>query len=314
MPTEKLLSSLPTPEPNAYFPDISLVNQDLQEEVLRRTGKDNLVYAIQYGSFVTGDTTPTSMIDLIIVVEDTRRFHQRNMDLHKDDYGPPLLVSWHNFLNKFSLNFYHTYLPHMGQSIKAKYAVISRQDFIRGCHGSLAEKEKEGQGAFGLYVAGRMQKVALRPLYKTENEEKVVQIEKAINAARIDGVWLSLGFLGDEFDFNELLTTYVYLSYRADLRVEKPGKIQTMIERNRKDYEVMLRSILNQFTQVGLIRPNGEERWQKVQFPSQEEVKRRMRELKVRSAITNYGKNVLTVGLFRGIRYAVEKVQRAIAK
>lgn len=304
---------LPPPDKKAFFPDITLENKSLREEVLRRI-ESNLVYAIQYGSYVTGDVSPTSMIDMIIIVEDTKVFHRRNMQIAGSDYGLPHSVKWHNWLNQFGFNFYHTEMNLDGQRKRVKYAVISRENFIRGCNGSLAEKEKAGKGAFGMYVAGRMQKAALKPFFTPEDKEKTAEIEEAMNSARIDGIWLSLGFLDSEFSIEDLLTTYVSLSYWADLRVEKPGKIAIIIERSRKDYETMLKPILAEFTQSGLITEVGDLKWEKIQFPSRQEVERRIRQLKIRTAATNYIKNVLTVGPCKGVVYAFEKIQRARAK
>lgn len=301
---EKLhYSGLPQPERKAFFPEISLGNSSLQEEVLKRAGQENLVYAIQYGSSVTNDASPTSLLDMIIVVENTRLFHQRNLNLDPHDYAQPHLVEWHHWLNRFGFNYYQTQIPLENRLVKAKYAVISQDNFIQGCHGTI--------DSFGFYVAGRMQKAALRPLFKPENKEKTAQIEQAINTARIDGLWLSLGFLKKEFSFDELLWTYVSLSYRADLRVEKPGKIQTLIERSQKDYERMLKPILVEFSHTNLIQPVEENRWRKIQSPSRQEVDKRIRQIKIQTAKTNYIKNVLTVGLGKGVKYALEKIRRS---
>lgn len=307
-------SCLPDPDKKAFFPETTLQNPDLQEEVLRRTGQENLTYAIQYGSHITGDAKPTSMIDMMIIVENTTLFHQQNMQIASGDYGLPHSIAWHTWLNKFGFNFYHTEMDMDGQRKKVKYAVISREDFIKGCNGSLAEKERIGKGDFGMYVAGRIQKAALRPFFKAGDEEKTAEIEKAINNARIDGIWLSLGFLDNEFSLTDLLQTYVSLSYWADLRVEKPGKIAIIIERSRKDYETMLQPILAEFAQSGLITVTGDLRWEKRQFPSRQEVEKRIRQLKMRTAATNYIKNVLTVGPCKGAVYAFRKIQKARSK
>jgi len=62
------------------------------------------------------------------------------------------------------------------------------------------KKEKEGKGAFGLYVAGRMQKAALRPLFKGSKEQQE-EVERGINTARIDGVWFCVRPSGADFFF-----------------------------------------------------------------------------------------------------------------
>lgn len=300
---------LPDAKPPAYFPTED-TNGILAQEAIRRAG-ENLVLALAYGSCVTGDATATSIHDMILIVNDTKVFHKKNINLHPDDYGRPHSARWHDYLNRFGLNFYRTEIKTGEQSLQVKYGVISADDFIKGCNGTLKEKEQEGVGAFGFYVAGRMQKAALCPLYRG-NKDIEEQLEQAINTARIDGVWFALGLLGDKFSFDELLTTYVSLSYRADLRIEKPGKVQTLIEKSRNDYEAMLCPVLNTFVEYGLVKVTEDGTWNKLQSLSREEVEARLRELKLETALTNYLKNPLTFGIGPGIEYAIKKVTRAI--
>lgn len=306
-----IASRLPAPERRAYFPKITLEDEFLRQEILRRTG-DNLVCAIQYGSLVTGDATSTSMMDIILIVENTREFHERNRSIAANDYGWPSSIKWHDLLNRFGFNFYQSNFQTEKGSIKTKYGVISRENFIKGCNGSLLEKEKEKTGAFGLYVAGRMQKAALKPVLKTDNEEKITEIEKAINSARIDGVWLALGLVPKEFSLDELLRKYVSLSYVADIRVERVGKIQTMIEKNREDYSIMLQPILEEFVKGGLIKLSKEGKWTRLDSPSENEVKKRLRSIKGKTAVINYTKNWITIGIGKGVVYACQKITRAI--
>lgn len=309
--TGNIISRLPIPKDRAYFPDITFKNRYLQQEVLRRT-EDNLVYAIQYGSFMTGDATPTSMIDIILIVENTKKFHEKNQSIAANDYGWPRSPSWHDWLNQFGFNFYHSQFQTENGPMKTKYAVISRENFIKGCNGSLPENERKKTGAFGLYVAGRVQKAALKPFLKTDNERKITEIEKAINSARIDGVWLALGLLPKEFSFNDLLKTYVSLSYMADLRVEKAGKIQTMMEKNYEDYLAMLKPILEEFVKSGLIKSSEEEKWTKLDSPSKSNVQKRLLLIKGKTIPINYLKNPTTAGWGNAVRYALQKIRRVI--
>lgn len=303
--------NLPTPETRAYFPEPKSMDEHLKDDVLKRTG-DNLTYAIKYGSAVMDDASPTSMVDMILVVDDTKKFHKRNIEIAPNDYGLPQLPDWHNYLNNSGFNFYYGNFETEKGLVRAKYAVISTDNFIKGCHGTLQEKESKGEGDFGLYVAGRMQKAALKPFFKTEKEEKVMKIEKAINSARIDGVWLALGLVSQQFSFNELLEKYVSLSYMADLRVEKPRKIQIMIEKNYTDYCTMLQPILEGFAKTNLISKTDEGKWEKLSFPGKNEVKKRLDIIKIRTTITNYLKNPMTAGLSEGIVYAWHKVERSL--
>jgi hypothetical protein len=303
--------NLPKPLTESFFPK---TNQDilLTNEILRRTGEKNLVYALEYGSYVTGDASPTSIHDVMIIVGDVKKFHHDNLLLQKADYGNPKTAGWHTFLNKFGFNFYQT--KFRGENdlvVPAKFAVISKENFIKGCNGTFSDKDDERQGAFGLYVAGRIQKAALLPLYKRK-DASTAEIESGINMARIDGVWFALGLLENKFSYEDLLHAYVSLSYKADVRVEKKGKVNELIKRSGKNYAEMLNPIIINFIENGLIKRNGHV-YEKIESLSQEQIKKRLGELKLINFLTNYFKNPLTGGLANSILYALAKVKRKIA-
>ncbi len=306
---------LPIPSKTAYFPAKNGINADLQREVLYRAGTKNLVCALEYGSHVTGDAGKNSMHDIIIIVDDVKQFHIDGLRLHGADYAQPHLAQWHAFLNHYGLNYYHTEIRGQDDQIfSAKLVVISKDDFIRGCSGTLVEGEKDPnrRGAFGMYVAGRVQKAAFFPYHNKGEEEKAL-IEAAINTARIDGAWYALGFLNKKFTYDELLKTYVSLSYWADVRVEKRGKIETLIKNHEKDYREMLEPIIQGFINQGLIKieEEGFGWYEKTYSPSVIETQLRLLNLKKIAFLTNYLKNPLTAGLTHGLVYAIAKVARA---
>ena len=311
-PRERVLSrsvALPTPYDRAFFPNKE-INNALAHEVLDRAGQENLVYALQYGSHVTGDADPTSIHDVMIVVEVAEKFHKENLKLRGADYAFPHSARWHTYLNTFGFNFYQTHFRgENNQVLRAKLAVISKDNFIKGCSGTFSAGAGESEGAFGLYVAGRIQKAALSPLFRRENES-TVEIESAINVARIDGVWFTLGLLEKQFSYDELLHMYVSLSYKADVRVEKRGKVETLIEKSRDDYAAMLNPIIESFVKGGLIERNGDG-FEKVKSLPKKDVSRRLNQMKTIAFLTNYLKNPLTAGLANGLWYALQKVRRS---
>lgn len=298
---------LPKPALEAYFPPYGK-NEILAKEIIRRAGETNLVYALEYGSHVTGDPSSTSMRDAMIVVENAKEFHQSNMSLSPTDYGRPRNPIWHAFLNRFGFNFY--YMP-LTDGSRAKYAVISKENFIRGCNGTLEDKERTGQGAFGLYVAGRVQKVALRPLYK-DSFKNMVEIEEAINTARIDGVWLALGLLKDSFSIESLIVHYAALSYLGDLRVERRGKLMSLVHKNKDYYKRMLGPIINQFVEFGILGQISEGQFRKIESMSADEVQKRLVQIRLKTAVINYIKNPLSAGIGPGLNYAAEKIKRSL--
>ncbi len=296
---------------NPNLPD--RVSRTLANEAINRAG-DNLVCAIEYGSHVTGDAKPSSSYDLILVVEDTLQFYRDNIPQHGHDFGRPRSARFHDALNQLGFNFYYTDIPQPDGEppIHVKYAVISRENFVKGCNGALAKKDRTDEGGFGLYVAGRMQKVAVRPI--AQNDEKMGEIDAAIHRARVDGVRLALGLQQTQFSISELVGSYVSLSYLADLRVERPDKIQTLIERSRQQYEELLTEILAEYEARGEVRRLDDGRWEKLQgIPTSEDVMLRLRRIRRQTAIINFAKNPLTVGPIHAIEYALGKIRRARA-
>lgn len=307
---------LPIPTKTAYFPTEGGINVDLQREVLYRAGTKNLVCALEYGSHVTGDAGKNSMHDIIIIVDDVKQFHIDGLRLHGADYAQPHLAQWHAFLNHYGLNYYHTEIRGQDDQIfSAKLVVISKDDFIRGCSGTLVEGEKDPnrRGTFGMYVAGRLQKAAFFPYHNKGEKEKAL-IEAAINTARIDGVWYALGFLKDRFTYSELLKTYVSLSYWADVRVEKSGKIETLIKNNQLDYYDMLQPILQSFIDQEIITvvKEGFGWYKKAYSLSTAETYARLLKLKTISFLINYVKNLFTATPQKALTYAVLKLVRTI--
>ena|SRR6266700_7382229 len=211
------------------------------------------------------------------------------MALHQTDYGSPRSVEWHNFLNRFGFNFYQSSIPTEEGDLRIKYGVISAANFIKGCNGTLEEKEETGAGKFGLYVAGRMQKVALRSLHDRNDEQnkQLADIEAGINTARIDGVWLAMGLQDKRFTFDQLLTDYVSLSYRADIRPERTDKIPTLIEMGKADYQRMLDPIIQDFRDQNLITQYEDGGFEKMHSLSKEQVERRLKKIKQRTFIIN---------------------------
>lgn len=298
---------LPLLERPAYFPK-SEINLALRDEVLRRVGRKNLVWAMGYGSQVSGDAGSRSMYDVMVVVDDIKEFHKLGILFHPFDYAQPHLAEWHAFLNRWGFNFYHSEFKMAGEKHKLKLAVISKENFIRGCSGALGDQG----GAFGMYVAGRIQKAALSPLYK--REEEALTIETAINTARVHGVWYALGFLKDRFTYSELLKTYVSLSYWADVRVEKSGKIETLIKNNQLDYYDMLQPILQSFIDQEIITvvKDGFGWYKKAYSLSTAETYSRLLKLKTISIVTNYLKNLFTTTPQKALIYAALKLVRTI--
>lgn len=301
---------LPAAEPPAYFPERP-VNETLKAEIIQRAGVQNLDWAMGYGSQGTQDASRDSMFDVMVLVADDYQFHADNLAAHPQDYGRPHRPGWHAFLNSFGPNFYQTkMIEGTGETRGVKLFIISTENFIKGCSGTLNYPNMPHEGAFGMYVAGRIQKVALAPMYQRDAETGLA-IESAINAARIDGVFFAMGFLPESFTYEELLKEYVRLSYRADVRIEKKGKVDALINNSREDYAKMLGPIIFMFLDAGLLEQDGD-KFIKIKSLTKNEADLRLRQLREITFCLNYFKNPLTPGLAHAMAYALAKVKRSV--
>lgn len=274
---------------------------------LQLIGEGQMSTAWGYGSSHTGESS-NSLIDVLIVVDDPNSFHQANKDSRPKDYDPvtgiPALQAW---LNRFSPNFYPSEVLIDGEPRGIKYGVIGLEDFLLQARSGLRGRE----GCSHLYTAGRLQKAMLVPYILDADPFTRRNIDIAINQARIDGVWLALGLLPEQFDRESLMRKYVGLSYAADVRVEKEDKIDLLINQSRAEYDEMMDDLLGAFTAEGILEQTGEDEFRKRFSLPEAEVKAWLAESAKYSFKINYLKNPMTYGPIRGLEYSLAKLRRA---
>jgi hypothetical protein len=289
----------------------------LRHAAIEMAGPNNLDLALLYGSHATGTADRQSIFDMILIVDDVREFHRQNLKDRPDDYGRPHNPGWHAKLNRYGFNYYNTKFSTevndengiYQNTIRAKYAVISRQDFIRGCNGVFGEKN----GAFAMYVDGRMHKVGLTPLFIGHNRDHISQISTAINTARNTGILLALSLMPNKpFTLDKLLETYTSLSYYADLRIDKWDKGKRIYRKNIREYQDMADPILSNFSRLGFIEYVDHNKLRKVKALHATDVWAILILLKFSTATENYLKNPATVGIGKGIVYALSKIYRSL--
>ncbi|MCL4364402.1 phosphatidate cytidylyltransferase [Patescibacteria group bacterium] len=319
-------ANLPAPENRTFFPKFEMgpVERTLLHQAQLRAG-NNLVAAFEYGSVATNTGSLNSRADLMIVVEDAEAFHKRNMLLNPYDYSNfgirgftsrTLDRKLHTAINDYGFNYYYANMKtEDGKTIRVKYSVISKKNFIDACRGTLETdrgNEWNAKTRFGIYVAGRIQKAAILPLYMKESDQQAM--ETAINQARIEGIWLALALTSERFTLEELVRNYVSLSYLADLRVEKKDKIDSIIRSNLENYKNMVRELLKDFVAREIVDQvwAGIDVYQKNLSLTKEQAKKRLAKLKWNTAIHNYLINPWPARPPRAIGYAIEKVRRAI--
>jgi translocator assembly and maintenance protein 41 len=207
-------------------------------------------YAFGYGSGVfrqAADTDPrTSMIDVILAVDDPHVWHEHNLQRHSNHYssmarlGGPRFISW--VQTKFGARLYfHPFvnmnINNIGQR-QLKYGVVSSDDMIR----DLIHWDY-------LYLAGRMHKpiVSIELLPPSSNEKiksssRTNEIDDAQRTNLLSAVSASLLLHSSAYDeeqsftisISNLYNTIAGLSYSGDVRMqigaEDPNKVNKLVE------------------------------------------------------------------------------------
>lgn len=275
------------------------------EGALRELSGDTISMALGYGSVFSRAASPDSVPDVLLLSPDA-------MDFHWAKKRPSVFPILQFALNRLGPNYYQEKIELDSGMQRVKYGVIGEQEFIAHAQGGRYDSELAGRGRGKLYTAGRIQKAILVPIIKPEDSRQRHMIDRAINQARIDGVWLSLGLLPEKFTFDDLARTYVSLSYRADVRVEKKDKVDTLLRNNWVEYQSMLLPILSEFISSGILASHSPEVFQKHISPPKQDVEDWLKKCRRTAFMINYLKNPMTFGLMDGLLYAFAKARRSI--
>ncbi|KAI3389064.1 hypothetical protein SNEBB_009625 [Seison nebaliae] len=203
--------------------------------------KYNFRAAFAYGSAVF-PTTPSKqqqhhpkkndMIDFIFVVDDTKKFHEHNLNLHSTHYSSiPLRWSGSeritNVQRYYGAAVLYNTLVQMENGHLIKYGVIDTYDLIQ----DLIKWQY-------LYMAGRLHKPVQWIIPPSSGNSELSTALRINLQAAID---TSLLLLLDEEDvtIDKLLETIISLSYSGDVRMIIPGlgedrhKIRKILQSNR---------------------------------------------------------------------------------
>jgi len=190
-------------------PSISFLQQQLQHKY-----GDAVVAVIFYGSCMHDVSVGEGVVDLYLVV---------------DDYSSVLpsrsaaLAAW---LLPPAVHFLQ--VEEKGRMLRAKYALFSRTDFISGT----------SKGWFHGYLSARMaQPVAL--LYARDAKQQAM-IYQCLSRAVVTLAGRSLPMLPARFQADDLWIKALSLSYASELRTEKPGYAEKVMNRDRAYYHQVL--------------------------------------------------------------------------
>lgn len=189
----------------------------LVEVLLDRYG-DATQAILFYGScFRTGDDTD-GLVDLYVLVDSYHAVLPKRSQAIANKLLPP--------------NVFYLQLPVQDRVVRTKYAVLSLTDFQRGT----------SKQWFHSYLWGRFaQPVGLLHARNNQVEE---QVRAALAQAVITFIARVMPQLPERFTARELWREGLLLSYRAELRSERPDKLVYLFDSGKEYYEQLTRAAM----------------------------------------------------------------------
>lgn len=189
----------------------------LAHEIRQRYGR-----AVQsilfYGSCFRSGDAHEGLVDLYVLVDSYRSAYQR---------------LWPAFLNKLlPPNVFYLEIEFEGHVIRSKYTVFSMADFQKGT----------SMRWFHSYLWGRFsQPVGL--VYAC-SEQTAERVKAALGQALVTFLSRAVPALPARFDARELWRSGLLLSYRSELRSERPEKLGVLFETNRLYFEQLTTAVI----------------------------------------------------------------------
>lgn len=171
-----------------------------------------------YGSCLRTGEDRGGLVDLYVLV-----------DSYLAAYRRPILAALNKLLPP---NVFYLEVPYEDRMVRAKYAILSLTDFKCGT----------STRWFHSYIWGRFaQPVGL--LY-ARNDQVVRQVQTALNRAVLTFIARALPQVPSPFTARDLWRKGLELSYRAELRAERPHKLVRLFESAPDYYEHITRGAL----------------------------------------------------------------------
>ena len=189
----------------------------LVEDLLNRYG--GVTQAILfYGScFRTGDDTD-GLVDLYVIVDSYRAALPNRLHAMANKLLPP--------------NVFYLELPVQDRVVRTKYAVLSLRDFQRGT----------SKQWFHSYLWGRFAQPS--GLLYARNKKVEEQVRRALAQAVITFITRVMPAVKEKFTARDLWRDGLLLSYRAELRSEKPDKLVNLVDTAPEYYEGVTRAAM----------------------------------------------------------------------
>ncbi|XP_008482640.1 phosphatidate cytidylyltransferase, mitochondrial [Diaphorina citri] len=217
----------------------ALTKHDFFQIILNQFPTEYVVHAFGYGSGVfqqANKSSIKSMVDIILVVNDSEKFHSENLIRNNNHYsflkyfGPGVLKKVQE--NYGSKMYFNTHIPMDDLNVTLKYGIINRQHFLS----DLLDWQH-------LYVAGRLHKPVFT-FHKLTNYE----LSAAIHLNLTSAVHAALLLLPEHFSEYDLLSTITNLSYSGDFRMtfgENKNKIDNIVQGQLEQFRLLYSPIVN---------------------------------------------------------------------
>jgi len=185
-----------------------------------------------YGSCLRTGEDRGGLVDLYVLVDHYRAVEPRRFLAALNKLLPP--------------NVFYIEVPFENRTVRAKYAVLSLTDFTQGT----------SKRWFHSYIWGRFaQPVGL--IY-TRNDQVARQVKSALAQAVLTFIARVLPRVPASFTARDLWRIGWELSYRAELRAERPEKLARLFEAAPHYYEHLTRAALDRLSfPVDIQKENG---------------------------------------------------------
>ena len=189
----------------------------LAEELLERYG-DAAQAILFYGSCLrTGDDSE-GLVDLYLLVDNYRAAFGKRTQAMANELLPP--------------NVFYMEIPFQDRVVRTKYAVFTLKEFCRGTSMSW----------FHSYLWGRFAQPA--GLLYARTGQIADQVRAALAQAVVTFITRVLPQLGESFTARELWDRGLLLSYRAELRSERPDNLVHLFDAASEYYEQLTRAAM----------------------------------------------------------------------
>ena len=207
-PTQQLTDLLAERTPRTFSSELLA----LRDALLTQYG-DAIDAMLFYGSCLRSGNALDGLVDLYLVVDDYQNAYRKPL---------PALFNW-----LLPPNVYYLEVQVNGNRVRTKYAVISMRDLQRGT----------SPGWFHSYLWGRFSQPC--GLLYSRDTETGQQVQKALAQAVLTFLTRTLPALPEQLDSAAIWQQGLALSYRAELRAEKPERSVHLYESWQDHYDTL---------------------------------------------------------------------------